>query len=102
MQNNFPLARAFRIQRSTRSASTFAYDRLSHHPTRDLSQLVGCGELTTPSFRVCVLCVCVQAVGDWTTKVYNKLNFELSALQRFEDQSIPHDFLPVHVDGPYV
>lgn len=44
----------------------------------------------------------MQAVGDWTTKVYNKLNFELSALQRFEDQSIPHDFLPVHVDGPYV
>jgi hypothetical protein len=44
----------------------------------------------------------VQAVGDWTTKVYNKLNFELSALQRLDDQSIPHDFLPVHVDGPYV
>lgn len=43
----------------------------------------------------------IRAVGDWTTKVYNKLNFELSALQRFEDQSIPHDFLPVHVDGPY-
>jgi hypothetical protein len=42
-----------------------------------------------------------QAVGDWTTKVYNKLNFELATLQR-EDQSIPHDFLPVHVDGPYV